>query len=155
MQGNIELANGEPKRALREFSVASLFVPDDPSVYTLMARARLALNDPSQYVHVHFSRLLPLLTLRPLHRCHEVIADCTLGLARCSIPPPSLPVTLSEAPVTSTALTINTRIAPLKGKTSDSPSDPTAYTRADLLLLRAKALVAIERFGLALYGECL
>lgn len=85
-----------------------------------------------------------------------MIADCTLGLARCSIPPPSLPATLSErerALTSSTALTLDTSAASKKGKSSDPPSDPTAYTRADLLLLRAKALVAIERFGLALYGE--
>lgn len=49
-QGNIEVSHGEHRRALREFSVASLFGPDDPTVYVLMARSRLALNDVKQCV---------------------------------------------------------------------------------------------------------
>jgi hypothetical protein len=58
MQGNVELTNGEPRRALREFSVASLFDPADPSIYVLMARARLAMNGNDQYAYLSRVRSL-------------------------------------------------------------------------------------------------
>jgi hypothetical protein len=90
-----------------------------------------------------------------LLRRHEAIADCTLGLARCSVPAPTLPASesLSERAIhSSPALALVSSSASNKSKAAHI--DSTAYTRADLLLLRAKALVAVERFGLALYGTC-
>ncbi|KAK4057355.1 hypothetical protein OIO90_001422 [Microbotryomycetes sp. JL221] len=136
-------ADGRLEEALAKYICLSMAFNQDPFIWIKLARCRLAM--PGKYQR------------------HEAIADCTLGLARCVVPAPALPTTTSERdgqiPSTLAALPahLNNTANDLSNLNDDGGQqgkqvlDPTSYARADLLLLRAKALTHIERFGLALY----
>ncbi|KAM0786963.1 hypothetical protein ACM66B_002382 [Microbotryomycetes sp. NB124-2] len=132
-------AAGRFEEALSKYICLSMAFSQDPFIWVKLARCRLAM--PGRYQR------------------HEAIADCTFGLAHCTTPAPALPKTVAErdgqlpsalAAVPAQADPALTADATSTGK-SQSFADPTSYARADLLLLRAKALTQIERFGLALY----
>ncbi|KAK4052852.1 hypothetical protein OIV83_002140 [Microbotryomycetes sp. JL201] len=132
-------AAGRVEEALSKYICLSMAFSQDPFIWVKLARCRLAM--PGKYQR------------------HEAIADCTFGLAHCSAPGPALPRTAAERdghmPSTLAALPsqpeADRSTSPTAGIKSQSFADPTSYARADLLLLRAKALTQIERFGLALY----